>query len=454
MHPGAAAIFGSQEYARIGMNELDIARAIVDGRLESPQFYKNLWLFDIRISGTGVCCRSVERPGQEKVPDDKKEYVKEFAWRDPAIYLNPEFVARCNGLPVIVDHPSKGPLNSKEYEDRNVGSVFLPYIKGTEVWAIAKILDDGAAQLMRDEQLSTSPFVATRRDGKLILADGTECVIEGEPVMLDHIAICERGVWDKGGDPVGVNSTTAGAAIMPTEDEIKAKADAEAKEKEMQAKIDALTKERDDLKAKVDEMPTAMMADKAKRDAEEKEAKEKEEKEAKAKADAEEAEKKEREEEKAKADSIRAELDALKASMPRVMSDDDLNALSDAQAKADSVFAAFGETAPRPMVGEAPLSYRRRLAGKLKVHSKTYADADLAEVSGVFFSKAEEAIYADAMSASMQPNKDQPGQLRQRSYRSPTGHMVTEFFGDPKAARAGFDAPGRKVQSFLTRSTH
>jgi hypothetical protein len=453
MHPGAAAILGSQEYARIGMNELDIARAISDGRLSSPQFYKNLWLFDIRITGTGVCCRSVEKPGQEKVADDKKEYVKEFAWRDPAVYLNDEFLARCNGLPTIWMHPNKGPLNSEEYNDRNVGSVFLPYIKGAEVWAIAKILDDGAAQMMRDEQLSTSPFVATRLDGKLILADGTECVIEGEPVMLDHIATCERGVWDKGGEPVGVNSTTAGAAIMPTEDEIKAKADAEAKEKDMQAKIDALTKERDDLKAKVDEMPTAMMADKAKRDAEEKEAKEKEEKEAKAKADAEEAEKKVREEEKAKADSIRSELDALKASMTP-MSDDAMNALSDAQAKADSVFAAFGEVAPKPMQGEATMSYRRRLAGRLKAHSATYKDADLAKADGVFFDTAEAAIYADAERAAFSATDAKPGQLRPHTVRSKTGHVITTFHGDPAAYRGSFDAPAKTVDSFRTRSTH
>ncbi len=132
---------------RLGMDELGVARAMAAGQLASPQRYENVWLFAIRITGTGVSYRHNR---------------KEFVWRDPAIYLNDEFLARCNGLDVIWEHPEKSLLNHKEFHDRKVGSVFLPYLradKPDEVWAIAKIRDDDAAKEMCDGVLSTSPAV-------------------------------------------------------------------------------------------------------------------------------------------------------------------------------------------------------------------------------------------------------------------------------------------------------
>jgi hypothetical protein len=29
-------------------------------------------------------------------------------------------------------------------------------------------------------------------------------LVEGNPSFVDHLAICEKGVWDKGGDPSGI----------------------------------------------------------------------------------------------------------------------------------------------------------------------------------------------------------------------------------------------------------
>ena len=39
------------------VTELDIAKAIRDGKMESPQRIGDLWLFDIRITGTGISYR-------------------------------------------------------------------------------------------------------------------------------------------------------------------------------------------------------------------------------------------------------------------------------------------------------------------------------------------------------------------------------------------------------------
>jgi len=195
LHPGVQVALD-----RFKMDEFGVAQAISDGRLTSPQKYENVWLFAIRITGTGVSYRHA-----------REEYV----WRDPSIYINDEFLARCNGLAVIWEHPDKSLLNDKEFSDRVIGSIMLPYIpadKPDEVWGIAKVYDAEAAKIMRDNQMSTSPavnFADPTENDRVTLENGKVMLIEGKPSLLDHIAICTNGVWDKGGDPTGVESIDA-----------------------------------------------------------------------------------------------------------------------------------------------------------------------------------------------------------------------------------------------------
>lgn len=189
MHPGCEVAL-----LRFDMNELGVAKAMAEGRLTSPQRYENVDLFCIRITGTGAAYRS-----------NRKEYV----WRDPSYYLNAEFLQRCAGLPVIFEHPKTSMLNSKEFNDRTVGTVLYPFIRGEEVWGVAKIYDAPAVRVMRERQLSTSPGVSWRdMTMNLVIKrdDGSTLLIEGDPSLLDHIAVCGQGVWDKGGDPTGVQN--------------------------------------------------------------------------------------------------------------------------------------------------------------------------------------------------------------------------------------------------------
>lgn len=191
IHPGAQVAID-----KLGMDELDIAKAIAAGQLSSPQTYMNITLFAIRITGTGAAYR---------------QSLDEYVWRDPKLYLNQHFIERCSGLAVIMSHPPKNALDTKEFRERNIGSVMFAYVhNGDEVWAIAKIHDHIGARFMALYNLSTSPAVVFKpADGnrKLDLDDGSTLLIEGKPSLLDHIAICEEGVWDKGGGPAGVRST-------------------------------------------------------------------------------------------------------------------------------------------------------------------------------------------------------------------------------------------------------
>lgn len=477
LHPGCRFVLESDAFKAIKkahMTETQVAQAMVMGEYSSPQFVRNMWLFDIRITGTGTSYRS---------KDD------EYVYRPPENYLNDEFLARCNGLPVIVDHPEKATLNSEEFDKRVVGTVLLPYIKGDEVWAIARIYDEATATLMSQEQLSTSPSVVFRNpdveNSTVTLDGGQTLLIEGKPCLLDHIAICEVGVWDKGGPPSGVSTTNVQEPEM-TEEERKAKADAEAKELEERAKADAEAKAKaDEEKAKADAeeekakadsekwdklmsavdslckrmdaydgapndkkadaLPTEEMKVGDKKADSEDEAKQKEAEAAKLKAEA--------KEEEAKADAAEksalldrvAQLEKMLVQTaqltPKPVTDAEYAAMADAQAKADSVYSAFGKQANRPLNGEDLLSYRKRLAAPLKSHSAAWKDVDLAKLDASVFAIAEAAIYADAHAAAINPVDVGEGGLRSVTKDTGTGHKITTFYGRPNAWMDDFRAP-------------
>jgi len=208
LHPGLHIAFRKMK----GMNELEIAEAMRDEELVSPQYIEKVCLIDMRISGTGFSYRPK---------------LNEWVYRRDTIYHTPEFLRRCSGLPVIWQHPGSQILNSDEFSKRVVGTMFLAYIKGDDVWGIAKIYDMAAVSAILSEDLSTSPSVVFR-DPKvnysIELEDGANLLVEGNPSFVDHLAICEKGVWDKGGDASGIriDSETVGE---PTEKVITAKLD-------------------------------------------------------------------------------------------------------------------------------------------------------------------------------------------------------------------------------------
>jgi len=268
LHPGVRV-----SLARMNMDETDVAQAIRNGELVSPQRFENVTLFAMRITGTGVAYR---------------HKLEEFVFRNPELYLNQHFLDRCNGLPVIWEHPQAGKLDTKEFLNRVIGTIVLPYIKGEEIWGIAKIYDETAAEAMESKQLSTSPAVVFRAtDGNVqaTLEDGSALLVEGKPSLLDHLAICEEGVWDKGRDPAGVEIPTTvenseGSNNMP---EIEKEGRDDATESggnldkllkgidalcgridSMEKRMDSLAGHRKDDDEEEEEMPMKVAADKKK----------------------------------------------------------------------------------------------------------------------------------------------------------------------------------------------
>lgn len=447
LHPGCGV-----SLAKLNMDELGLARAIAAGELTSPQKFKNFWLFDMRITGTGVAYRPK---------------INEFVYRRPEHYLTADYLARCNGLPVILMHPDKAVLDSQEFSDRVIGSMMLPYIKENEVWGIARIYDDAAAAMMIDRKLSTSPSVVLRNadNAKMKLEDGSTLLIEGKPALMDHLAVCENGVWDKGEGPSGIRSETITEELTMADDDKKTedkkpdaaaeakkpdeakKADSDAGEKldKLLSMMDSFGKRMDATDARMDAME-GKKADAAKKDEDEKKGEDgKPEKvAADKKADASEDKKTEEEDKKADASAaviadLSQRLEKVTSLIPKSMNDKEYHDMRDTQARADAIYVAFGQRAPRPLDGENLSGYRRRLAKDLQVHSPNWKGIELsAFADDAAFAVAEAQIYADATHAAQNPVDLPEGTLRAVTRADSTGRQITSFYGQPKAWMQGF----------------
>jgi len=463
LHPGLRVAFR----VAAAHTELDVARLIRDGDLPSPQVFGNSMLFALRITGTGQVFRWASEEQREKEPGK----LGEFAHRDASLYMNDEFLARCNGLPVVWQHPEKNKLDTASYAESNVGAILLPYLVHAttpegdgEVWGIARILDmvAGAEMARPGATWSTSPgvvFDAASGSVKVPLDGDTSILIEGNPYLIDHLAICERGVWDKEGpsegvqvdQPIEVSMTEEEKAKIAAEEKAKkdaAIADSQPSLSEIMALVKGIAGSVGALGSRMDaaekNMPAPALnaADSARKDAEEKAAKDAAEEQAKKDAF-----------EKAEKDSAEEKEKSMKDAEESAKKDaEEAEAMADCQARADSVYQMHGLTAPRKMDGERLLGYRTRLLRKLQPHSPAWKGADLSAITdSVALKIAEETILADAAAASHAPLTEagaprSPRAIRRRDDN--TGHNITTFVGPAGGWMDDFRAPVRGLIHF------
>jgi hypothetical protein len=332
------------------MNELDAAQQVRAGTSPSGSAFGNAWLFALRISGTGMAARPA---------------LSELVYRDPAIWTCEQMLSRANGLPVVMGHPAGGVLNSDEFAGRVIGAIVLPYVAGSELWGIARVMDENAASLMASGKFSTSPGVMVPTAE--IEGDGGTLVIEKDPVLLDHVAIVPNngeaggGVWDKSGPGTGIRADSIHSErTKPMAEETAKPSDGEKLDK-LLAGLGGLTTMCQSMAARLDALEKR--GDGARKDGV--------------------AEKKDGVAEKK--DGVAVKKDGA-ADMPGTMPGAPMPAAADAatpaerneaerkeaeekanvQARADSVMSRFGEQAPPPMAGERQLDYRVRLARQLQ----------------------------------------------------------------------------------------
>lgn len=122
-----------------------------------------------------------------------------------------------------------------------------------------------------------------------------------------------------------------------------------------------------------------------------------------------------------------------------------------AQARADKVAQAFGDSAPRWVDGESLSQYRQRLLSKFKAHSADWKGVALAKLGDDVLGVAETRIYADAIVAATDPANVPAGQLREIIETDRSGRRISRFIGDPGACWDMFKQPARNVIGWNTK---
>ncbi len=430
----------------MSLTELEVAERIRDGTVPSPVKFSNMWLVNLRITGTGLAYRAG---------------LKEHVWRDPKLYLNEEFLRRCNGLPVIANHPDDAVLTEEDFKSRIVGSVMLPYIRGDEVWAVCRVYLQSIVEEITEGDVSTSPSVVfNSTSGNVEVQEGdTNFLIEGVPFLVDHIALVTKdhgslGVWDKDRIPAGVEVTNTGEIEMEKE-ELQALLQGVVSDalQGINQKIDGVVtrmdslEQRDKARADAEDQAKKEAGEKAKADeaADEAAAKEAEEK---AKAD--EAAAKDAEE-KAKADSEAEEQRKADEEAEKERND---SALAEAQAKADSAFSACGKNAPAPFSGENALDYRKRALIAMQKHSPAYKDVNIRAIAdSATLAVLEDAIFSAARQSIEKEMMSTQGQLHKRIRNDEAGRRITEYQGDPNVWLSAFKIPGRRLAKINTQGS-
>ncbi|MEJ0095426.1 MAG: DUF2213 domain-containing protein [Methylocella sp.] len=182
------------------MNELDTALSVASGESPSPTRFCNSDYVALRLSGTGVAYRPS---------------VNEYVFRDPDIWLSDEMRRRVLGLPVVIEHPADNALTSRYFGERCVGSIVHSFVRNDELWGVARVLDSTACSMIAGGMFDTSPGVLLEPGASATVdIDGTPMLVEGAPMLLDHIALVyvglgNHGVWTRtsGANGPGVEVT-------------------------------------------------------------------------------------------------------------------------------------------------------------------------------------------------------------------------------------------------------
>lgn len=161
-----------------------IVNKIIKGVIKSPYMplgtdefpAENCIYVDLRITGTGVTKREING----MVVDIDRPF-QDFA--------SPVFLEACCGIPVTITHPVTD-VNGDTFKNYTIGIILKAYVKGNEIWGIARIYDPIFFEAVRLGIKSTSPSI---RSEDVLLPNGT---YREEYLSINHLAIVPAGHWD------------------------------------------------------------------------------------------------------------------------------------------------------------------------------------------------------------------------------------------------------------------
>lgn len=388
------------------MLDREIAIQISSGLQPSIVDMDGYHLVDVRVTGTGCAFRN-QSGYAIRVPDD---------------YLNEDFLASCYGLPVIFGHTPEL-LDSKEFEARVAGTLFYPYIKANEVWAVAKIYSQDAIDLIKSG-ISTSPSVVTQ-EGNLIELDEGVILLEGRPLKLDHLALCEQGVWDKyqpdnkGIKIKGVGETDvidfkSGMSVLPTQSTTNKGGNmidntgGMPSDNVIPVKDAVIIKDsvpfKDEVSERLDKIADAIASLAARQDAIE-------------------------------SAGIAKKISDIESKLGEEPTDDESTELADAEKEAEKVAEATSDSVVRPFFRERATAYRQRLYRKYQSNSASFRGVDLSAINDNTALKAiGNAIIDDAIKAANSSEAFHTGQPRKHTTKTISGQTIVEYHGGSPGA--------------------
>jgi hypothetical protein len=143
-----------------------------------------------------------------------------------------------------------------------------------------------------------------------------------------------------------------------------------------------------------------------------------------------------------------ADVERRLSGVIRGRSDADTQAIADSQHEAARVFNAYGENVPQPIADEEPLSYRRRLANKLKARTVAFKDVNLQNVNDpASFELLTRQIFEQAYADASAPANLPAGHLRLVSKTS-NGHTINTYVGD---SSTWMDPIAGMVKNYVTK---
>jgi hypothetical protein len=102
-------------------------------------------------------------------------------------------------------------LDGDTFHSSIVGILVFGFAEDNQLKAIARIFDNRAAAILEAGSYDTSPAVIDPQ-GILVKAGDDNLLVEGEPAVIDHVALIDtsdgnKGVWNKTGADLGVEIT-------------------------------------------------------------------------------------------------------------------------------------------------------------------------------------------------------------------------------------------------------
>lgn len=151
----------------------------------------NCFYIPLRVTGTGDSIRFA---------NNDEPYIEE---RLKSHYFTPEILTACSHLPITLEHPKNGLLDSSTIDSTKIVGVTLhSWVQGEEIWALGKIFDKRLIKDFGKKIGSTSPGFGVFC---YIISSGEK--VSEVPTDINHLALVHQGHWDQKEGSVGFDDS-------------------------------------------------------------------------------------------------------------------------------------------------------------------------------------------------------------------------------------------------------